>query len=315
LPARPLPPFTWERGWTEGHPIGATMTKPFDATTRNLVEMSPAEWSDFLGTPVAHPSRVRLIDANLSTVTADADRVIRLEDPIPWLRLIEMQAGRDIHLVIRLHLYSTLLYSRHRLPVRTTLVLLRKAADGPDLTGYQELRYPDGEIYDWFRYDVLRVWEQPVERVLAAGLAVLPLAPVAKVEREKVPEILVAISDRLKRETNPDQAATLWNATRILMGLRYSDEETAEMIQGVFHMLYGIRGIEESSVYQGILKKGRADHARTILTRHGTKKFGPPDEQAQARIAAIADTDRLDELVDLVLDVASWDELLGPPSQ
>ena len=108
------------------------MTKPFDATTRNLVEMSPAEWSEFLGTPVADPSRVRLIDANLSTVTADADRVIRLEDPIPWLRLIEMQAGRDLDLMIRLHLYSTLLYSRHRLPVRTTLVLLRKAADGPD---------------------------------------------------------------------------------------------------------------------------------------------------------------------------------------
>ena len=84
-------------------------------------------------------------------------------------------------------------------------------------------------------------------------------------------------------------------------------------------MLYGIRGIEESSVYQGILHKGeakgRADHARTILTRHGTKKFGPPDEQAQAQIAAMADTDRLDELVDRVLDVASWDELLGSPNQ
>ena len=295
------------------------MTKPFDATTRNLVEMSPAEWSEYLGTPVPDPSRVRLIDANLSTVTADADRVIRLEDPIPWLRLIEMQAGRDLDLVIRLHLYSTLLYSRHRLPVRTTLVLLRKAADGPDLTGIQELRYPDGEIYDWFRYDVLRVWEQPVERVLAAGLAVLPLAPVAKVEREKVPEILVAISDRLERDTNPDQAATLWNATRMLMGLRHSDEETAEMIQGVYHMLYGIRGIEESSVYQGILKKGeakgRAEEARTILIRHGTKKFGPPDEQAEAQIAAVADIDRLHDLVDRVLDVASWDELLSPPSQ
>ena len=84
-------------------------------------------------------------------------------------------------------------------------------------------------------------------------------------------------------------------------------------------MLYGIRGIEESSVYQGILKKGeakgRADHARTILTRHGTEKFGPPNEQAKARISAIADTDRLDELVDRVLDVASWDELLGSPDQ
>ena len=158
--------------------------------------------------------------APLDSVTAEADRVIRLEDPIPWLRLIEMQAGRDLDLMMRLHLYSALLYSRHWLPCAATLVLLRKAADGPDLIGVQELRSPDGETYDWFRYDVLRVWEQPVERVLAAGLAVLPLAPVANVEPKQVPGILVAISDRLERETNPDQAATLWNATRILMGPR-----------------------------------------------------------------------------------------------
>ena len=81
--------------------------------------MNPAEWSEYLGQPVADPGRVRLIDSNLSTVTADADRVIRLEDPIPWLRLIEIQAGRDIRLEIRLHFYSTLLHSRHRMPVRT----------------------------------------------------------------------------------------------------------------------------------------------------------------------------------------------------
>ena len=88
-------------------------------------------------------------------------------------------------------------------------MLLREAADGPELNGYQEQRHPDGEIYDWFRYNVVRVWEQPVERVLAAGLTVLPLrAGLAKVEEAKVPEVLVAISERLERETTPDQAET-----------------------------------------------------------------------------------------------------------
>ena len=57
--------------------------------------------------------------------------------------------------------------------------------------------------------------------------------------------------------------------------------------------------------------RGRVEEARKILIRHGTKKFGPPDEQVKARIAALADLDRLHDLVDRVLDVASWDELLG----
>jgi hypothetical protein len=175
------------------------MSKPFDATTRNLIELGPADWLAYLGTPVADPGRVAMIDSNLSTVTADADRVIRLEDPIPWLWNIELQAGRDLGLAVRLHFYSTLLHHHHGLPVRTSLVLLREAAFGPELTGYQELRYPGGEIYDWFRYDVVKVWEQPVEQVLAAGLTVLPLAPVSQVERTQVPDVLVAISDRLKQ--------------------------------------------------------------------------------------------------------------------
>jgi hypothetical protein len=86
---------------------GTAMTKPYDATTWNLYEMNPAEWSAYLGHPVVDPGRVRRIDSNLSTITAEVDRVIRLEDPIPWLWHIEFQAGRDLGLAIRLHFYVT----------------------------------------------------------------------------------------------------------------------------------------------------------------------------------------------------------------
>jgi hypothetical protein len=45
---------------------GTAMAESYDATTRNLFELNPAEWSAFLGHPVADPGRVRLIDSNLS---------------------------------------------------------------------------------------------------------------------------------------------------------------------------------------------------------------------------------------------------------
>ena len=128
-----------------------------------------------------------------------------------------------------------------------------------------------------FRYNLVRIWEQPVEEVLAAGLPVLPLAPVANVEPEKVPEVLMAISERLVRETNAEQAATLWAATKVLMGLRYPKEQVEAFTKGAA-MILGIRGIEESSVYQDIFAKGEAEgrlegQLKARSTRRETRCF------------------------------------------
>ena len=40
------------------------------------------------------------------------------------------------------------------------LVLLRPAADGPELTGEYERQFPGRGRSVWFRYDVVRVWER-----------------------------------------------------------------------------------------------------------------------------------------------------------
>ena len=91
-------------------------------------------------------------------------------------------------------------------------------------------------------------------------------------------------------------------------------------------MLFGIRGIEESTVYQGPspLRRGRgqgpragerhAEEAREALLRLGRRKLGSPSGYVEAQIAALSDLDRLRELHDRVLDVSSWDELLPPPA-
>jgi predicted transposase YdaD len=205
-------------------------------------------------------------------------------------------------------------------PVHSTIVLLRPAADGPDVKGIHERRYRNGDVYDWFRYDVLRIWERPVEDILDAGLPVLPLAPVANVEPGKVPEVLMAISERFVHETSPEQAVTLWAATKVLMGLRYPKEQVEVFTRGVSAMILGIRGIEESSVYQDIFAtgeakgrvEGAAEEAKSALLRLGRKKLGPPSETIEARITALGELDRLNDLLDRVLDVATWDQLLAP---
>jgi hypothetical protein len=79
------------------------MGKPFDATMRKLLELEPAAWLRFLHVPVANPDRVTVIDSNLSTVTSEADKVLWVDDPVPWIEHVELQAGRNIDLPDQVH--------------------------------------------------------------------------------------------------------------------------------------------------------------------------------------------------------------------
>ncbi len=107
------------------------------------------------------------------------------------------------------------------------------------------------------------------------------------------------------------------------MGLRFSEERVEEMVEGVSAMILGIRGIEESSVYQGIFAKGvakgraegeakgRAEEALEALLHVGSKRLGQPDERVQRRLNAIDDLSRLNNLLGRILGVSSWDKLLA----
>jgi hypothetical protein len=59
------------------------------------------------------------MNSDLSTVTAEADKVIRVEGQEPWLVHIELQAGHDQTLPRRLLRYNAMLNVRHDLPVHT----------------------------------------------------------------------------------------------------------------------------------------------------------------------------------------------------
>ncbi len=87
-------------------------------------------------------------------------------------------------------------------------------------------------------------------------------------------------------------------------------------------MLFGIHGIEESTVYQGILRKGeQRPNQAALMTRgrsysnKGVRSWGRPSERIEAEIAALDDVDRLHDLIDRVLDVSTWDELMASPDR
>jgi predicted transposase YdaD len=303
------------------------MAQRFDSTMRELFELEPAAWLEFLGIPVPDPDQVEVIDSNLSTITAEADKVVRIGGTLPSIVHTEFLSGRDLAYPEQAHWSNTLLRHRHRVPVWTVVVLLRPAADGPELTEVFEESFPGRGQNLWFRSDVVRVWLQPPERLLTAGLPLLPLAPVSDVPPERLPDVLTAVAERLRDEAGPELKTTLWMATAILMGLNYSKEYVYEVTKEIATMILGIRGIEESSVYQDIFAKGRAegeakgraegatDEARRTLLRQGRKKLGPPDARIETQIAAMTERERLDQLLDRLLEVETWEDLLASHGQ
>ena len=284
--------------------------KQFDATTKQLVETDPLSWVRLVGLPGAS---AQVVEADLATVTAEADRVLRVDGPEPYLAHLEFQTGYDATMGKRLLRYNALLHYRHDLPVESTVVLLRREADGPQLTG--TLRYgtaPAGTAALDFRYRIVRVFEQDPNAVLAGGLATLPLAPLCAVSADAVQRVVDGMRARIEREASPAEAGMLWTATYVLMGLRYPRAFSEQMLKEV-------RQMKDSVTYQAIIAegeargetRGRAKEARDLILRLGRKRFGPPAAPAAAALAAIDSVERLEQLAERLLEAESWDELLG----
>src|SRR5215207_2193670 len=116
--------------------------KPFDPTLKDLIEDNAADWARRFNPRPVHT--VALVDAEVSTVTAAADKVLRVEDDVGTrLLLFEPLLYHDSDAPRRAHLYATVLHGRHGLPVRAIILLLRRVANATAITGVYEVFEPD----------------------------------------------------------------------------------------------------------------------------------------------------------------------------
>jgi predicted transposase YdaD len=292
------------------------MSLKFDATLKDLVQAYAADWLGVLDQPPTGP--VEVLTPDLSTLTAFSDIVLRTGDA---LLHFDFQSGPDSALPRRVLLYNVLLYDGYELPVHSVVILLRPRADRGDLTGTLSYAARPGRGRLEFSFEVIRLWQVPVERLLASGLGTLPLAvlaqmPAGRTLDEALPEVIARLIERIESETPAEQGRILLTATYVLMGLRLSRQRAIELFQGV-------RKMRDSDTYQAILDegraegliqgeaRGRAEEARQLLLRLGRKRLGEPEATVEAAVQAINDLERLELLAERVSDVKSWPELLA----
>jgi hypothetical protein len=276
----------------------------FDATLKTMLEAGPADWPRLLG---CMAGRVTVIDADTSTVSGAADKVLRVTGPTDWILHLEFQSSPDARKPGKLNVYNSVLEDRTELPVRTALILLRPAAYLRAYTGRYERAWPGAaRPYRRFEYEVVRVWEVPPERLMA-GVGTLPLAPIGAVAEADLPGVLREMKRRIPRKLSRSAADEIWTSTYVLMGLRYEEP----LIRG---LLEEVLGMEDSVTYQAIIRRGAVEELQKVLARLGELQFQkPPTKKARTALKRIADLDTLERLTERVLTAESWEELLGLP--
>jgi hypothetical protein len=270
--------------------------KPFDATLKALIRHHPADWLGLIGVVPASPPE--WVDAELSTISASADTVLRVGDQVYHF---EFEAGPDDTLADRVLMYNVVAHYRTGLPVRSAAVLLRPNAQRAGLTG--EVAYDRLT----FEFDIVRVWQRPANEFLRGPLGLLPLTvlgqpPRGQTREQALPEQVDRIIDRAVSEAG-ERRGEVVTAAFLLAGMH--QENT--FLRTIFH-----RGLTmiESSAFQVIEDLAMERKAREWLLKQGTELFGLPTPDQAAKLAAIENLPRLDRLALRVLKVKTWDALL-----
>jgi predicted transposase YdaD len=288
--------------------------KTYDVTWKELVEPYTADWAMLVSPqPVQH---AEIVDADVSTLSGASDKVIRVQSGgVDWLLNLEAQADHDLTLPERLHFNATVLRRRHSLPVRSAALLLRREANASNMTGEMLWHFPgetDPQLA--FRFQVLRVWQLPLEPLLTGSLGVLPLAPLTDAAVPLLPTVIARIDERLRQEVSSrEEDSHLRNAIILLMGMRYEPNFLQSLFRGVATML------ESTSWYPYLMNRGGVAALRSAIKRMGQHRFGPPSTTVSTTLDTLDDINELEQLSVRLLDASSWEELLAtlsaaPPS-
>jgi hypothetical protein len=291
------------------------MANEFDSILNRMIDLRADDWAAFLAARAGVPPGPATAEDTRLSVSAQADKVFRIDGPQPALVHLEMESWSHLGVPATLKWYNDLLTRTHGLPVLSVLVLLRRKAVASDQTGVYEVRGPGDQLIHQFHYRVVRLWEESLDGLLSGGPG---LAPLALLTDDAAGDLNAAFGRMERRLRSPDVPVTLTqellSAGFVLGGLRYDTDELVALYQRLNMTL------EDSTTYQWLIRRGvqqgeqqwRAAEASSMLLKQGRKKFGL-DPTAEPRLKAITDIDRLERMAERIFDATSWDDLLSTP--
>jgi len=285
------------------------MAMTFDATLKDMGRDSPQGFLTTFDRPPSLP--VQLLNVDLSTVTASADLILGLGEPLEEIIQLDFQASAAAWKHADLMLYNALLFDHYHVPVHTVIVLLRPAAAHANLNGGIRYAPRPGRGKMEFDYEVVRLWERAAEDLLAGDLGVAPLAVLGRLPEglsleQGLNAVVQQVVERLTKEAAPDRAKKLLTDALLLMGLRVRRDVAAKIFRGV-------RIMQESDTYLMILDEGKEKQAKKDILLVGEERLGAANESTKTQLGDITDLERLDRMIRRAAKAAAWSEILETP--
>ena len=232
-----------------------------------------------------------------------------------FLLIVENQSSPQAGFPKRMFKYFARFYEKFDLPIYPVVIY---SFDRPRRLqpGKHQIDFP-GFVVNRFQFRVIQLnrlkWRDYLATPNPAATALMSKMQIARRDRVKVKVQCLRLIATLRLDPARSQLISGFVRTYLQMtrpelaqlqrevGLLPREEQTTMLtLTNEWIEMGEERGIE----------KGKADAERGVVLRLGTKRFGEPDTSTRAALEA-ADLPRLEILVDRLLEVESWAELLA----
>ncbi len=164
------------------------------------------------------------------------------------------------------------------------VILLKKGANHPTLSGkiLQGQLSPEDKIRLSFEYELIELFEIPVDEILEEGAELSPLAVLGKLEEWKTKEeyhkklegvllkIIKLVSAKIPSQSERKE---LFETSIVLMNLRCEKENTRKIFEGVKDQMQSM----DTSIVQEILSMWTEEDTQRLLK--DTKKKSKPKKR------------------------------------
>lgn len=284
----------------------------FDNLCKYLAEKYPDKFASWLLGEPTTKVEVLKTELSLEPIRADSVTFLRTQSQILHLEFqVQVPTGKPMPL--RMLNYFVRLYWQYNLPVTQVLIWLQQTSN----SAVFESEFRQGLTSHG--YQVIRMWEQPPEPLLADP-ALLPMAVLAA--SDDATELLNQVAAEVAKIESNVQRKEISASTEILAGLRFN--------KNLIRNLFREEIMRESVIYQDILEEGRQkgkqegkqegrqegkqegkqEEALTMVMRPLTRRFGNLDAELQSRLGELT-VAQLEDLIEALFDFSDVSDLMN----
>jgi predicted transposase YdaD len=277
----------------------------YDATFKILVDHSPEDWAEFVfGSTIGLASPV---DTSLHATKEVVDRLLRVERlGCEFIIHIEFHAGHSGNAIpSRLFHYNAAVMKRYAKTTLSCVLILRKEADSPSISGgFVRSVEPFGDIHS-FRYHPIRLWKEPLDRFLIPGSSLAVAGVLADFGERTLEEAGAEIRMCIDEVSDPERREDMLYHLVVLAGMRFNRSQ-AESIFG-----RDVSVLEKYSVtLQYFIREGEERGQRNLLLASVGPVFGAPPQDVIDKVNA-ATSEKLLVWSTRLRTAQSWTELIA----